>query len=739
MRHEIDLAGDDWRLSGIRPGQGEKEGFEGKDFWDRGWLTAAVPGDVHSALLANGAIDDPYFGMNSQKQLWIPEMEWWYRKSLVVPSAWKGKTIRLLFSGVDYDATFWFNGVRIGRHEGMFSSFEFDVTRLAAPDESNTLAVKLSPPPRNRMRIGGRKCGLGYGIDYAPALTTSGIWDRVRLVATGNIYIADIQLYPRLTDDHAVVEVDVDLRSTSQILPENLDLSVAIQGQNFDSAVHQKATRVALRKRSSKARLSIEIEKPRRWWPHSLGRANLYRASVELRRNGEVCDSIESTFGLRTIERVSNDEAPADSPPWVFMINGVRHFIKGANWTTIDLLPGRMTEERYSKLLRLAREANINMLRNHGWHIREKECFYDLCDREGILVWQEFAFANTDYPSDERFLKAVEKEARSIAKDISHHPCVAIFTPGNEFSYQRNLRLMRRLEKVCKQEAPCCEFAYTDENYVKGNKSGDYHNWQVWWGHKLEPGNQVTPNPPDWTYYSKDESLFTSEFGIQAIPAEASLRRFIPEPELWPPGKTWAHHFGVLDRIKHYASMSAPKRNLDSLEGLIEASQLSQAEGLRYAIEHYRRRKYRTGGCMFWQFNEPWPAIVWSIVDWYGEPKLAYSYVKRAYAPLLVSAAYEKISWQRDDLFEARIWIINDLQEEPEDCRLLIRMGDEKGNVLYDRELEHIRVERDSSFEVERMAHKLEDAEGKTFHLELELEDNDRKSLCRNEYVFALE
>jgi beta-mannosidase len=292
------------------------------------------------------------------------------------------------------------------------------------------------------------------------------------------------------------------------------------------------------------------------------------------------------------------------------------------------------------------------MLRVWGGGIREKKYFYELCSREGILVWQEFPFACLALgrlPTSEAFLRTAEKEVAAIVKSVSNYPCVVVYCGGNEFSPSRNSKLLTRIAQVVRSADDGRPFLPVSP------ARGDAHNWFVW--HGLANIGE----------YRKDTCQFASEFGLQAPPSLDSLKKFVSEKELWPPGAEWEYHRAELKKLERYVGAFKDFLQADQF---VEIGQRMQAFALQTAIEHYRKRKYECGGTMFWQFNEPWPAISWSVIDYYRNPKLAYHKLKEIYSPILVSLKYELRHYAEGDIMPIEVWIVNDLLREFEECKL---------------------------------------------------------------------
>jgi len=759
MREEISLSGDDWRIFHLPPGEGQKAGVYKDNFWGAfGWLRADVPGDVHSVLIKRKIIEDPYIGLNNEKCRWVGEKEWWYKKSIDVPEEWRkaGRAIRLIFEGVDYDAEFWANGERLGRHAGMFSPIVFDVTALARSGQLR-LAVCISPPPRNRQDIGGRKCNLGYGIDYSPNMPVMGIWKDVRMVCTGVVYIKDVFAVSRIRNGDATVKLEIEATNGGSEQKE-ITCEISMTGKNFSGPTVRKTIKEKIKPGRNIVTTELFIPGAQLWWPWDRGRQNLYRLEVAIRSGAEEQDRIIKTIGIREIKLLKNTGMSDDGFPFTFCVNGRKEYIRGANWTNINLLPGNMKAERYGKLLTMAKEANINFLRIHGWHIIEKEEFYNLCNELGILVWQEFMFCNMNYPQDCKYLKKVEEECVQAVKTVRNHPALAMWGAGNEYRYEPNKKLVDTLRKICEKHDPARYFAppsdtdryalYLDKSFRyrcsgpiineaklinEGKYKGDLHSWAFWF--LLWP----------IAGFSRDECFFASEFGIQAVPDLESLKKFIPKDELWPPGYSWEYHSADISKLVYYAYYIKSgiydkeiklEEAFENLEEFICYSQKAQAEALKCAIEHYRCRKYRNSGAIFWSFNEPWPTIAWSVVDWYLKPKQAYQAVREAYALLLVALRHNEKEWRRGETFDGEVWIVNDHVQRFSDCALEIKILGNGKNILERKIIKIEKVNEDSAEKVFVCKWPIPGKLKGKFSILLSLQDSTNSTIASNEYLF---
>jgi beta-mannosidase len=580
--------------------------------------------------------------------------------------------VHLVLRGVDYVSDLFLNGDHLGRHEGMFSPQIVDVTGLLRP--SNRLAVRIVGSawlPQDRSTTWGRilnhleartsglpggyphrrdtlKCQMGFGWDFAPPVRTMGIWDDAYLVACQGPFIRDVVIRQQIFEDSADVTVHVDV-DTKQ--GRSVELRCTLRADTFDAPDLSLRKSVELPRGSSRHSIPFTVHRPQLWWPWDHGRPDLYRLDTEVWDGPQLLDSTTQLVGLRQVELDG----------WALRINGRRVYARGANWVPADILPGRITESDYRALLTLAREANMNMLRVWGGGLREKRAFYGLCDRFGIALWQEFPIACaflTRYPRSSDYLRLVDREARAIVQDLRNHPSVVLWCGGNEFKPERNAPLVDTLRKAVADGDPTRPFLPASP------ANGDRHNWHVW-------HNFQSP-----AAYRDDTATFASEFGLQAPPDVTALRRFIAPEDLWPPGPSWTYHGAGLRKLRRYARPFLEGRE-ETVEDFVQASQRSQAHGLQIAIEHFRRRKARgSGGVLVWQFNEPWPAISWALLDFARQPKPAYETVKRLLNPALVSVDYPLAPYEPGDRLNADIWIINDRAESLPGCRLEVVLWD---------------------------------------------------------------
>jgi beta-mannosidase len=693
-RQVLDLNGACWRL-----GQAPSDASPGRASWAElaripEWLPATVPGNVRADLLRAGRLPDLHFDTQADDSQWVDDHCWWLVREwsrAPVP----GERVHLILRGVDYVSDLFLNGYHMDRHEGMFSPLVVDVSHLLAAE--NRLAVRIagskwlpsrrsspwfrfvnylesravSIAQRHPHRRDTLKCQMSFGWDFAPSLLTMGIWDDVYLVISGDVFIRDVEVKQQFGDGRARLSVGVEMDALN---PQTALLRCTLLGDGFEGEPVVAEHPVALACGAGRADLEMEVPQPRLWWPWDQGRPDLYRLTVELLAGDRCLDSVTRTVGLREVELDG----------WTLRVNGRRVYARGANWVPADVLPGRVREEDYHALLSLARQANMNMVRVWGGGLREKRAFYDECDRLGIMVWQEFPLACaflSRFPRSAGYLQLVERESEAIVRDLRSHPSLVLWCGGNEFSPERNRPVVAALQQTASRLDPARPFL------AASPAGGDSHNWRVWHGFQ----------PP--SAYRDDARLFASEFGLQAIPHKASLQRFIPAEELWPPGPSWGYHGAGLAKLLRYARPFL-QGSEPGLEALIEASQRAQAHALQIAVEHYRRTKARGGGgVLIWQLNEPWPAISWALVDFYRRPKAAYAVARRLMNPVLVSLEYPLQHYRAGEELAIHIWVVNDLPVDLPGCRVEVALlaGAEQATARHSLDIE---IAADSAKEV---------------------------------------
>lgn len=600
------------------------------------WLPASVPGSIHWDLLKAGEIPDPYFERNSRLVEWVHQRHWAYRREFSVPASWAGRQIHLRFDGIDYEAEVFLDGLSLGQHESMFRPAVYDVTDKVTPGGTHLLVVIVKDAPREWPQLGRTstvhtgKARMGYWWDFATRLVNLGLWQDVWLEATGPDRITDVWV-------RAAADGTVHVTTTSATADE-------VEVEVIDPAGQPVA-------RGQGADITLKVESPRLWWTHDLGAQSLYTAVATVRG-----DRREVTFGFRSISLEQNPwpyEASDKPLPYTFTVNGQRVFIKGFNWVPVDHMYGRPDlTERYVTLIRQAKAAGCNLLRVWGGGLIERELFYDLCDREGILIWQEFiqSSSGTDNvpPATPSFLSLLEAEAEAIIPQKRNHASLAVWCGGNELTdwekrpatvREPALALLARKVAELDPDRPFLPTSPSGPVFGCGDSTGNeepagMHDVHGPW-HYRGPVDSYLP-------YNSSTALFHSEFGTQGCLAPSSLNRTIAPEHQWPPNDTnpnWVHHSAWWMQEHRVKELFG---EITGIERYWHFSQYLQAENLRYGVESNRRRWPVCSGAIIWQLNEPWPNThCTNVVDYYLRPKMAYYYVKKAYAPVAASLRYD--------------------------------------------------------------------------------------------------
>jgi beta-mannosidase len=675
-----------WRLKDFGLGEGERTRAFDAELGD--WIAAEAPGDVYLALAAAGRIVDPFGDRAEQGCAWVVDREWWWRTEFAAPSLAAGQRLILEFEGLDTFADVWLNGERIASSDNMFRPLRLDLTGHARPG-SNQLAVSFAPvatPVAGKTPLpwpfGGdsiaktnrnfiRKAQFGWGWDWGPTLPTVGIWKPVTLkvetaAALAQVVFTTLEISPE--QDLAKVRIAV----TADAFGGVTSLIAEIELRAHDGSL---AAQRLLKLAGGSASVEVDLPSAALWWTPELGAANLYGLAVTLVADGVAVDQRRLRVGVRT---VALDQSPDPDEPGAtffrFVLNGVSIFARGACWIPASSFVAAVDEPHYRKLLQLAADANMNMIRIWGGGVYEHDAFYDVCDELGLLVWQDFMFACAPYPEDDpAFVASVTAEVKVQVERLRHHPSLALWCGNNECQVMGGLSSDKRrlagdlyyediMPKIVAELDPTTPYwpgSPYGGPHANSMIAGDVHDWTVWHGVPPVPVDRmvgqfsIAPENVAYTRYAEDMTRFVSEYGIQASPAMETLRRAIPEDQ-----RSY-NSPALLARIKDH-----PKNKVDAmlvtvtglptdLQDYVDFTQITQAEGLKFGIEHFRRRTPHCSGSLIWQLNDCWPGISWSLVDYYGFGKASYYYVKRAYAPVMAS-------FKAGDEGAIELWVVND-------------------------------------------------------------------------------
>ncbi|GGQ02914.1 beta-mannosidase [Streptomyces griseomycini] len=605
-------------------------------------LPAVVPGCVHTDLLAAGLIPDPFLGRNEAEVAWVGRRDWTYETELAAGPGAHERT-DLVFDGLDTVAEILLDGRPLGRVRNMHRSYRFDVTGL-----SGRLAVRFASAYAEAEAVRGRlgerpgayaepypyvrKMACSFGWDWGPTLVTAGIWRPVRLEHWSTARIARVRPLVTVEGGAGRVELAVEVERARIEAPLTVEASVG-------------GVRVRAGIDGTHGTVRLEVPDVRLWWPRGYGEQPLYDLELTLLHGEEPLDGWRRRIGFRT---VGLDTSPdAHGTGFTLVVNGERLFARGVNWIPDDVFPSRITRERYRRRLEQAAGAGVDLVRVWGGGIYESEDFYDACDELGLLVWQDFPFACAAYPEEQPLRGEVEAEARENVVRLMPHPSLVLWNGNNEnlwgfrdWDWEPGLAgdswgegyYLGVLPRVVAELDPTRPYTAGSpwsgswRHHPNDPAHGTHHSWEVW-------------NRADYADYRLHVPRFVAEFGWQAPPAYATLRRALPGEELAPDSPGMLHHQkaddgnGKLERGlgRHFA---VPEGDFDRWHYL---AQVNQARAVAAGIEHWRSHWPVCAGTVVWQLNDCWPVTSWAAIDGDGREKPLYHELRRLYADRLLT------------------------------------------------------------------------------------------------------
>lgn len=697
---DISLNGKDWSLSGWLPYSVKFNKESGIDFKvshliDR--IGAEVPGSVQNDLLNAGIIEDPYFELNALKTEWI-ENKWWnYRKVFQLPDSLKGKKARLVFKGVDYRASFYLNDVKLGEHENMFTAVKFDITGLLRFDAENILEVVLEGIPEDQPQMGyttksrQQKSRFGYSWDFSTRLVNMGIWQDVDLQFYEDCLIGDVHILTDVEDGVGIVRINGSVE-----MEENKAAAVKLTLSKDGQLVKQAVCTASFSGGIGLFSTEFRIDNPLLWHTNGAGNQELYRLEVEVPGEDVPQDRKVFNVGIRKLEYEKNEGAPEGAMPFTARINGEKIYIKGVNLVPLDHMYGAVTKERYRHILEMVRLANANLVRIWGGGIIEKECFYNLCDELGIMVWQEFMQSNSGMDgipcTESGFQKKLAEASAEAIKEKRNHVSLTFWSGGNELKNgdgspvafdNENIAMLKALvDRLDPQRLfyPSCPFGpnfsiSVDEKSLMEMRNHNIHGFWAYLGVEKH-----------YAFYNRSNAMYHGEFGVNGCSSAKALKKFMKPENLLRPmdasNVTWRFHGASWwDSLERETEIFGGQCAAD-LEKFALCSQFIQAEGVRYILESNRRRKYQNSGSMIWQFNEPWPNVnCTNLVDYYGGAKMVYYWTKKAYEPVHASLRYEKLNYVKGETFSAGVFINN--SGGALDCSYTIELLEPGGNRIF--------------------------------------------------------
>jgi beta-mannosidase len=691
-------------------------------------LEIKTPETVFEALLKNKIIDNPFYGLNEKNIPWIYESNWLYKIEFRLNASFlKHSNIILQFNGLDTIADIYLNGVLLDSTNNMFKTYSYQVkpkliTKLnkivilfKSPINYTKklikkFGIKLNTGEENRALPGIpylRKAQYSFGWDWGPILPDMGIWKSVKLIGYDKIRIKSVFpiqnikfkdlnimlnqgnfLLPRAESVLIKCQVEID-SSVDDLGKLNYKINIQInskEGKTFTNEIKLK---------KKEQIIELTIPEPHLWWTHDLGEPYLYDLSVSIINYG-IIDQVKQKLGVREIKLIRNPDEWGQT--FYFILNKVPIFAKGANWIPIDsFIPRGKKKGLYQRNLKDAKLANMNMIRIWGGGIYEDNEFYNICDKLGILVWQDFPFACAIYPIQEEFYENVKEEFIQNIKRLRFHPSLAIWCGNNEIEYlwrylkesseitdKKNelkykkgyVRLFEKmLPNLLKKLDPTRPYWPSSPSngfcglsigsvYSNSPSKGDSHYWSVW--HAGKP----------FKAYRSFNSRFMSEFGFESFPSMKTIESFCPKEQfdMFSPiienhQKNDAGNQKILDYMKKRFLIPA------KFEKQIILSQITQAEAIEYGVEHWRknRKDFRCMGSLYWQLNDCWPVASWSSVDYYGRWKALHYFAKRFYSNLFPYVEEKKN--------QVKFGVVNDTPHS-EDLIFIWKIMNSNGNIL---------------------------------------------------------
>lgn len=641
---------------------------------------AAVPGTVYTDLLRNGDMEDPFWKDNEIRALSLMEDDYEYETCFELKKEFAGQDkILLRFDGLDTIADIYLNQEYIGKAYNMHRVWEYDVT-CKIKEKGNVLRVVLHSPLRHirekfeKCRTLGsedamdgfvhmRKAHCMFGWDWGAHLPDAGIFRDVSLVGIkgarlGSVYIRQehrkesVVLHVQAEEDAAALfEKDgYGKAGYRKEIPVREDISYSVEITAPDGTVQ----------RYPDSPKEIPISRPMLWWPNGYGEQPLYTVKVILFANGEEADVWERRIGLRTLTMKIEKDQWGES--FAHEVNGIVIFAMGADYIPEDHLLGRVTKETTRKLLEQCVAANHNTVRVWGGGYYPDDWFYDICDELGLVVWQDFMFACAVYELTPEFRANISQEFIDNIKRIRHHASLGLWCGNNEmemFVEEGHHWVTKKTEVrdyilMYEQLIPEVLAEYDPQTFYwpaspssggafdepNSPDRGDVHYWKVWHGNR------------PFSEYRKYFFRYASEFGFQSFPSEKTIETFTDDPKdkniFSYVMEKHQRQYGANGKIMNYLQQIYLYPT--DFQILIYASQLLQADAIRYGVEHFRRNRGRCMGAIVWQLNDCWPVISWSSIDYCGRWKALHYAEKRFFAPLMISCQEEGMMTQEADM-----------------------------------------------------------------------------------------
>ncbi|MDR3186265.1 MAG: hypothetical protein LBU04_05610 [Christensenellaceae bacterium] len=626
--------------------------YSSKNGLFNGWTN--LPSCNYLDLVNDKYCEDPFFGVNEKNLFWVSELDWIYEKSFVATQQMLDSNIvRLHFDSIDTVADISINDTYVTSTRNAHIPYDIDIKHFIKEGENKITVTLFSPVsyieeklkeiklPTNMNGVNGfghiRKPAYQFGWDWGPTLPCSGFDGKVAIICAGTNIIGAIRTEQIISQNFATLEILAEIE-----YPDD-DVYVSLFAPDGVTVASTTGECVSQNEKASIYKCSIQIENPELWFPNGTIPARKQQPLYSLKITaGKSTKLIE--IGIRSL--ILSTEKDQFGEDFCFIVNGCRIFAKGANWIPADSFPARVSNELLEKYVVAMSDANYNMIRIWGGGLYASDVLMHLCDKYGILVWQDFMFACGLYPFDDsQFLESVKYEVESNVKRLRTHPSLALLCGNNEIeamsaAWSLYSKLLNSYKDFFYETLPTIIQTITSCRYwptspgsgkhkykINSDDTGDTHIWSVW--HGMMP----------FTYFLKRYTRFCSEFGFESLPPINTIRSVCENDndlKLHSPIMKAHQKCGAgNDRILYYiiANYRIPKR----YDHLTYLSQLTQAESIAVAVDHWRRNLGRCNGALYWQFNDCWPTASWSGIDYLCNYKALHYYAHDFYSPIGLS------------------------------------------------------------------------------------------------------
>ena len=644
----INLNGE-WRLSGKQQ-ESEDEPLV---------LKAEVPGCVQLDLSREGYLpEDLYLGENIKETEKFEDWEWQYERTFTAPL--ERENVYIVFEGVDCVADYFINGQKIGESKNMLVEHEFEIGKYLK-DGENTVAVNIKSAViaahyaeydiisvmswgDKPVETSLRRPPHSYGWDIMPRAVTSGLWRDVKIEVRDKIYFSQLFVKARnLTQCDIAYELDCKWSDFKNV-------ELAFKGRCGDDSGFEVRFPVNGAKISRK---TVNINNPKLWWPYGYGEPNVYDVTAQIYKDGQLVHEEKTSFGLRTVKLERTDITNGENGQFRFLINNIEIMCKGSNWVPMDAFHSR-DAQRYERALELVKDIGCNILRCWGGNVYEDHEFFNFCDRNGIMIWQDFAMACRLYPETESFKKQLFDEAEKVVRKLRNHPSIILWSGDNEVDqlllsvYDPNKNSLTRevlptavrLNDFGRPYLASSPFISTTA-YENSRKGTSKYPTELPEDHLWGPRDYYKSD-----FYKQNKSHFVSETGYFGCPSLETLKKYLTPEKVWPYSNNseWILHSS--DQSGNNARVMQMEKQVKQLfgevpekpEDFIIASQISQAEAKKYFIERIRVDRPHKTGVIWWNLIDGWPQMSDAVVDYYYDKKIAYGYIKRSQAPFVIAA-----------------------------------------------------------------------------------------------------